>query len=198
LEFYAVLSNHLHLILWTRPDVVRRWTPPEVARRWLIATRLAKCFSDALPTVDDKLVDKLVKNKKKIASLRRRLADISWFMGFLSENIARRANQEDQAGGHFWMSRFRCRELTDEKAVLLCGIYVDLNPIKAGEAQGPRTARYTSVFQRLLAQDQRKHARNRADGWLGELTWVAGSEQDAEVMYASRTGRLRAVARAYH
>ena len=36
--------------------------------------------------------------------------------------------------------------------ILLCGIYVDLNPIRAGEADSPETARYTSVYQRIQAQ----------------------------------------------
>ena len=51
-----------------------------------------------------------------------------------------------------WENRFKCRECTDESAVLLCGIYVDLNPFRAGEADAPETARYTSIFQRLQAR----------------------------------------------
>ena len=33
---YAVLSNHFHLILRSRPDVVATWDDAEVARRWLM------------------------------------------------------------------------------------------------------------------------------------------------------------------
>jgi hypothetical protein len=32
---FAVLSNHLHLILRSRPDIVRGWSDQEVAKRWL-------------------------------------------------------------------------------------------------------------------------------------------------------------------
>ena len=32
---YAILSNHLHLVARTRPDVVREWSDSEVALRWL-------------------------------------------------------------------------------------------------------------------------------------------------------------------
>ena len=66
---------------------------------------------------------------------------------------------------------------------------MDLNSIKAGEARTLETARYTSVFQRLVALQQRKNAPDRADGWLGELTLVEGSERDERVAYTSRTGR---------
>jgi hypothetical protein len=32
---YAVMSNHIHLILRSRPDVVAAWSDDDVARRWL-------------------------------------------------------------------------------------------------------------------------------------------------------------------
>ena len=32
----AILSNHFHLILRSRPDVVETWNDTEVARRWLM------------------------------------------------------------------------------------------------------------------------------------------------------------------
>ena len=33
---FAILSNHFHLILRSRPDVVQAWSDEEVARRWLM------------------------------------------------------------------------------------------------------------------------------------------------------------------
>ncbi len=32
---YTVLSNHLHVVLRSRPDVATSWSDDEVARRWL-------------------------------------------------------------------------------------------------------------------------------------------------------------------
>ena len=32
---YAIMSNHLHLILRNRPDIVAQWSDQEVATRWL-------------------------------------------------------------------------------------------------------------------------------------------------------------------
>ena len=34
---FAMLSNHFHLILRSRPDVVQAWSNTEVDRRWLLA-----------------------------------------------------------------------------------------------------------------------------------------------------------------
>lgn len=125
IEFRAELSNHLHVVLRTLPQVARRWSAQEVARRWLTITKLAKCLADDLPQPDSQRVESLAKDKNKIEKLRRRLSNVSWFMGILCENIARRANAEDDCAGRFWETRYRCRECTDESAVLLCGIYVE-------------------------------------------------------------------------
>ncbi|MFO7905490.1 MAG: hypothetical protein R6U98_22695 [Pirellulaceae bacterium] len=83
----------------------------------------------------------------------------------------------------------KCRECADPSAILLCGIYVDLNPIKAGEADSPETAPYTSVFQRIQAQLQRKNARDRADGWMAELTLQPENTATHPLADTSRTGR---------
>ncbi len=32
---YAIMSNHLHVLLRTRPDVVKTWKDEEIAKRWL-------------------------------------------------------------------------------------------------------------------------------------------------------------------
>ncbi len=189
IEFRAELSNHLHNVLRTLPRVARRWSAHEVARRWLTITKLAKWLSDDLPQPDPQRVEQLAKDKKKIDKLRRRLSSVSWFMGILCENIARRANAEDDCTGRFWENRFRCRECADASAILLCGIYVDLNPYRAGEAESPEKARYTSLFQRLQAQGMRKNAADRPDAWLGELTLPPERKSDEALAYASRSGR---------
>lgn len=61
-----------------------------------------------------------MKDKKRIAKLRRRLSSVSWFMGILCENIARRANAEDECTGRFFESRFKCRECADRQAIFGC------------------------------------------------------------------------------
>ena len=33
---FSIMSNHVHLLLRQRPDVVRSWSDTEVARRWLL------------------------------------------------------------------------------------------------------------------------------------------------------------------
>lgn len=97
---YAVMSNHLHVVVQVLPDVAAQWSDREVAERWV------RLFprEDLSP---ETRADVLCMHTERIALLRARLSDLSWFMRCLSEPIARRANKEDTCTGRFWEGRFK-------------------------------------------------------------------------------------------
>jgi REP element-mobilizing transposase RayT len=145
---YAIMSNHIHVILRNRPDVVSQWSDQEVALRWLKVfpgRRIEEHLAE--PTEND--VKTLVGNKEKLAEVRRRLADISWLMRSLSEPIARMANKQDECTGRFWEGRFKAQRIVDEAGLLACAMYVDLNPVRAALAESPEQSLHTSAYDRI-------------------------------------------------
>ncbi len=148
---YAVMSNHLHVMLRTRPDVVKTWNDEEIARRWLRlfpGRRLEDFLGE--PTKQD--IANAIGNSKKIAEWRKRLSDISWFMRALAEPIARKANKEDKCTGRFWEGRFKAQKIVDEAGLLACAMYVDLNPVRAAIAKSPEQSKFTSAYDRIMSE----------------------------------------------
>jgi hypothetical protein len=148
---YAIMSNHMHLILRNRPDVVIVWSDEEVALRWLRVfpgRRLDEQLAD--PVKSD--VQKLAGNRQRMEEIRRRLSDISWFMRALSEPIARLANKQDGCTGRFWEGRFKAQRITDEAGLLACAMYVDLNPVRAAMAESPDQSVHTSAYDRIQGE----------------------------------------------
>ncbi len=152
---YAIMSNHLHVILRNRPDVVASWSDAEVAIRWLRVFP-GRRMEEHLAEPTEHEVKVLAANAERIAEIRQRMSDISWFMRSLAEPISRLANKQDECTGRFWEGRFKAQRIVDEAGLLACSMYVDLNPVRAAMTSDPDKAPHTSAFDRIQAgQGQR-------------------------------------------
>jgi REP element-mobilizing transposase RayT len=146
---YAVMSNHVHVVLHVDEDLAVGWTLDQVIGRWhglFNGSFLSQRYSrgESLGRAE------LTALHQQVAVWRERLQDISWYMRCLNEAIARQANREDNCTGRFWEGRFKCQALLDEKALAACLAYVDLNPVRAKMAGTPEASDYTSIRQRIL------------------------------------------------
>ncbi len=182
---FSVMSNHLHVVLRSRPDVVKTWSDEEVAHRWwnLFPQRRNQDGSPAAPSEED--LNHLTSSTSVLVELRSRLSSISWFMRCTSEVIARMANAEDECTGRFWEGRFKATVLPDEAAIAACMAYVDLNPVRAGLAKAPEQSEFTSAQERIRdlksaedvstaeAKDVRIEHGAKA-GWLALFSYLAG------------------------
>ena len=150
---YAVMSNHYHVVVRLNQKKAQAWSDTEVAERWM------QLFSGPLivkrwlsgQTEDGEALKAL----EIVGQWRERLYDLGWFMKCLNEYLARRANEEDCCKGRFWEGRYKCQALLDEKALLQCMAYVDLNPVRADMASTPEASDYTSVKQRASEVKER-------------------------------------------
>ena len=173
---YAILDNHLHVVLRNRPDIVSSWSDEEVARRWWFVCPDRKNQDGSIPDPKPCEIGLLLQDVKEY---RRRLSDISWMMRLACQPIAWRANREDGVDGRFFAKRFDCARLKTPADVLACSIYVDLNWISARMAEKPEESTFTSAFDRIRArwrsvQDELETsvsipADPDADNWLAPI-----------------------------
>jgi len=70
--FHAELSNHIHLVLRNRPDLVDTWSDAEVIRRWLTITKLTRSFTDELTEPDAARVRMKASDPDYVAKVRLR------------------------------------------------------------------------------------------------------------------------------
>jgi REP element-mobilizing transposase RayT len=153
---FAVMSNHVHVVLHVDVDKALGWSDKQVLALWHClykGTLLTQKFMRDEPLSQGEFITL----HETIARYRHRLQDISWFMRNLNEHIARQANKEDGCTGRFWEGRFKSQALLDESAVLACMAYVDLNPIRAILATTPETSDHTSIQTRTQAVKHKKH-----------------------------------------
>lgn len=146
---YAVMSNHYHLVLHVNQGQCDAWSDEEVIKRW------TALFPRNGALIETLLINKKTKAAQKqlsrqVSQWRERLCDISWFMRCLNEGVARLANREDECSGRFWEGRFKSQALLDEKALITCMAYVDLNPIRAHMTDALEGSDYTSIQERLI------------------------------------------------
>ncbi len=175
---YAVMSNHVHLVLTIRQDVAIAWDEQEVARRWLRLFGGRKEVKNWL-SGQSQSEAQAAAALEWIKTYRERLFDLSWFMRCLNEPIARMANEEDNVTGRFWEGRFKSQALLDEAALVSLMAYVDLNPIRAGLAATPEESDYTSLQQRVVesrlddAPEQKEELPEDLQSAIGKLARFA-------------------------
>ena len=157
---FAVMSNHVHVVLFVDVETAKAWSDKEVVEHWHTlykGTLLTQKFIRDEPLTEG---ERITLNET-IEVYRKRLYDISWFMRNLNEYIAREANKEDQCTGRFWEGRFKSQALLDEAAILSCMAYVDLNPIRAKMAKHLEDSHHTSIQKRVKAA-KNKHSQPKS------------------------------------
>ena len=170
---YAVMSNHYHVVLHLRPELSDNWSDREVVKRWhslFKGNLLSQRF-----LANDVLLDvQRERLNEDIARWRERLSSPSWFMRIVNEAIARRANKEDKCSGRFWEGRFKSQALLDERALLACMTYVDLNPVRAKMANTPEGSDHTCIKARANALKQSRPVPKTIDQFVGSTSNAQG------------------------
>ena len=129
---YGILSNHYHINVRTRPDIVAGLSDREVAERWLNTLSKKRDKDGKFKGPTEKAIERLMADAEKLEKCRTELSSCSHLMKQLNQYIAQRANREDERRGSFWAGRYGSTRLVDDAALLSCTVYIDLNRIRAG------------------------------------------------------------------
>jgi REP element-mobilizing transposase RayT len=148
---FSILSNHFHLVLRSRPDVVSSWSDTEVARRWLMICPHRKDARGRPAPPNNAELNSIRHCPERLQEIRSRLSNVSWWMRLLCQRVAQRANQEEEESGRFFQDRYKAVRLLDEASLVACAAYVDLNPIRAAMAETLEESDHTSVQRRIAA-----------------------------------------------
>jgi len=166
---FAVMSNHWHCVLRNRPDLVKAMSNREVAIRWLSLTYRKKTAKNPHGRPTEAEINATVHDPTRMAEIRSRLSDISWFVRLLCQTVARKCNIEDECSGRFFEDRFKMNRLDDEADVLACMAYVDLNPINAGVTDSLNDPDWqVSIGERLRCLEDDDKAVD-SSSWLAPL-----------------------------
>jgi hypothetical protein len=182
---YAVMSNHLHVVMRMRPRAAQQWSAEDVVVRWWQLYPPRGLTAGGVATAPGpEQVRRQAQDDAWVSERRRRLGEIGWMMKALKEDISRRANREDACTGAFWEGRFCSVPLLDNAALIACMAYVDLNPVRAKMAPTPEDSAHTGARTRIRARarwlaGQRLRARGADPGRIERLLTRVGLDRAA-------------------
>jgi len=144
---FAVMRNHVHLLLRTHPELAMAWSDGEVARRWLSRPDASReeLEADVAAALEDPAL---------VGEWRWRLSDLGWFHKLWKEPAAKAWNREDEVSGHFWEGRYVSLGCGGDGELLMQATYILLNPVHCGAERELGDSPRTSMGRRLRALER--------------------------------------------
>jgi len=151
---FAIMDNHVHLLLRVLPKEPRTWAARDIARRWLLLHPPRNGYGRLRDVTDDD-IQQLANDGEWVEATRDRLTSISFYMKEFKQRAAEYINRDEgQTSGSLWQGRYKLKPvLTDEQLVATMA-YIDLNPFAANVCEQIEQGKFTSLEQRLLKPQQ--------------------------------------------
>ncbi|BAM02984.1 transposase [Phycisphaera mikurensis] len=175
---FAVMDNHVHLILRRDKEEAAAWPAAEVVGRWLALHPKRNRARQPVETPEED-VAAMVADAGLVEALRGKLSSVSQFMKDLKQRTAEAVNKLEGRGGRLWDGTFKSKLIEDQEQLVATMVYVDLNPFAAGVCETPEEGRHTSLAGRLGRDEP-----------AGEVSKPAGSA-DRDREEASEAGGPR-------
>lgn len=167
-DAYAIMDNHMHIVIETKYTVADSASAEDVAFRWLyLHPKKKDKFGQPIPPTKKEIED-FIKNNEEVDITRAKLRDPSTYMKELNQSIAKKINKEDGTTGRFWRGRFDSVYLSEEGATLKCMMYVDLNEIRAKIAKSPECSKFSSCYRRIKAELAREKLKDEPNNEIAK------------------------------
>ena len=180
---YAVMSNHVHLI-------VRSPAAVTLTDAQLLDKLIAFYGKDSVQATGfgDVLNGRSRRRTRLREAYLKRQGDVSVFMKELKEGFTKWYNRQRQRRGTLWSARFGSQIIEDQPSVLrLCAAYVDLNSVRAGITEDPRKYRFCGYAAALAGDEE---AREGLRSFLRPGSWSQQAAEYRELLFgqAGRSG----------
>lgn len=143
---YAILSNHLHIVV--RAPKRTPLTDAELLRRYRVLH--SGRFRWEQRSIDE-IEAMLAENGEPAAAWRStemdKMSDISEYMKLLKQRFSIWYNQRHRRFGTAWAERFTSVLIESGRAVLSTALYVDLNAFRAGLCKDPKDYRFSGYAE---------------------------------------------------
>ena len=143
---FCIMGNHFHILATGMELEAQMATTEELLRRYkLIYGKDAEPPQGSYESSGNINPDA----DGGIQRLRDRLGSVSRFVQELKQTFSRWYNKKHDRKGYLWGGRFKGVIVYQGEAQLICGSYIDLNPVRAGIARLPEDYRWSSLGLRL-------------------------------------------------
>jgi REP element-mobilizing transposase RayT len=128
---YCIMSNHAHLILARKTNILKEFSLRETAEKY-------RCYYQLKEIPDARLFE--------VRKFRHRLNDLSEFMRDLQRRFTFWYNNQftERRRGSLWNPKFKSIVLASGKALSECMKYVELNPVRAKMVKSPGSYEFCS------------------------------------------------------
>ncbi|PTX99090.1 transposase [Opitutus sp. ER46] len=179
---YAIMDNHYHVVVF-----VPHWEPlsdAELLRRHAcLYPQPTKLQVAKLAEIKAQMPENGPKAVAWRAAIQRQMNDISSFMKLIKERFAMRYNRQHERFGPVWCGRFKSVLVEDKPHLLqILGLYVDLNPVRAGIVEDPKDYRFCGYAEAVAGG---KKAQEGIRFLVGGDTWEETHSAYRRLLFAT-------------
>ncbi|NCD32826.1 MAG: hypothetical protein EOL87_05330 [Spartobacteria bacterium] len=182
---YALMTNHIHILV-EEPDSETEITDQELLGRLrcLYGSVGLKEIVERWELWEERGESDAVEEDKM--RFRRRMNDISEFMKQIKQRFTCWYHRIHGTKGTLWQDRFRSVLVEDGAALRIIAAYIEMNPVRAGLVDDPKTYRFCGFGEAVCGSKQAQKGIERIAASVGNAAgwnWASQTYFEHILMY---------------